>query len=71
MPRIIADGAKVEIRGYVSERLYNELYVLLLDPHTRKPVYGSMSRLMEAKLAQFVKECKEEGRVPPHILEAQ
>ena len=68
MPKRTDSIVRREIRGLISERLYNELQLVLLDPHTSRPRYGAVSRIMEIKLREFIREVQKNG-MPAYLME--
>lgn len=50
---------KVEIRFYIPRRLYNQIYLLGLDPMYLRPRYSWVSKLGTRLLARWVKDIQE------------
>ena len=68
MPRR-KDGIKrIEMRCFVSEALYNKIYLVLLDPFTNKPRYGVLSQISERLWAEWLREVQEYG-LPSYLKE--
>lgn len=52
---------KARIRGYISQPLADRMNLILLDPFTQKPRYGSLSQLLEKLIAKWVEEVEQKG----------
>ncbi len=63
------EGIKTkEMRFQLSESLANEIYIILLDPMTLRPAYGSLSVVAEKLFADWVRDVKENG-LPQYLID--
>lgn len=60
MPKRTDGRTRKMVRVWVDQRICDELYLIFLDPFTKKPQYGALSQLTEDLYIEWIKKYKQQ-----------